>query len=124
MTAGNQAGMTPWLPRASYVAPATHAAPTDSLWEQPQSGFVDSLLGRFKVGVEDEELFHVGHLHGAANPVGDAGKGKAAAIFLMIDVGSYQSPDPGGINVGHFGQVENQDAVQIPADQSLKFKEI
>src|ERR1700751_5287171 len=54
---------------------------------------------------ELEELLHSGYLQGTANAIANPNQRQASALFLMVDVGSYQGPDSSRIHVGYGSQI-------------------
>ncbi len=75
----------------------------NSEWLQAQG-----LIGGFDGIKKTEKLLDVSHFEDRANPIVDSYQRKTAPILLAIDVGAHQSPDTGGIGVGHAAEVENQ----------------
>ncbi len=66
----------------------------------------------------------MGDLERIAYAVSYADQSQAAAILLMIHIGTDQRADAGGVDVRDFGQVEDERAGGITANLGLELEEI
>ena len=74
--------------------------------------------------VKLEELLHVRHLHGVADPLGDSHQRQPAAVLLMGHISAHQRADAGRVDVGNLGEVEDEGGRGVAPHHRLKRKEV